>query len=443
MMLQSGDVKKTGAICPIQRAVGQSEALLKAVVEVADREELKYVELEIQDKSGVNITIEIYKLGLGGAGQTSGVNHLYSSRAAYTDAGSLLYRQTLQLENVLQHMTFVSICIFVHNLELQLPLFYNSHSLAKASRPSKGKVVEKGHGLEESLLLGILCNLVAHVAADSKAVDNARVEVDLVGLLGGNENLLGLVAALGREDGVGLGSSNGKRAGNGSKLVLLDKRGVGEEADVDAALVVADDVLRLVLATNHEMLIRMTYLGAEAVANGSNLGHTGILKVLNSLDDNRVDMGGGVALVPGLEVKVVGLVQGHRVAVKQVDNKRGVALLGKGIGHEPAVLPHAKDIRQVEDGSVLVCLVLRSCGEVGVDGVGNLDVLTRRGTPSSRVELAYHVILHGRFCIAGPIKKKRKRLKAEEEGQQKRTRAGYRECSSGREGWKPWLEERV
>ena len=84
--------------------------------------------------------------------------------------------------------------------------------------------------------------------------------------------------------------------------------------------------------------------------------------------------------------------------VKQVDNKRGVALLGKGVSHEPAVLPDAKDIGQVENGSVLVCLVLGSCGKVGVDGIGNLDVLARRGTPSSRVELAYHVILHNRFC---------------------------------------------
>lgn len=104
-------------------------------------------------------------------------------------------------------------------------------------------LIEPGDGLEKGLLLGKLLLLVAEVAADREAVRGGGEEVDLVGLLGLGENLLRLVALLGREDGVGLGGGNGKGAGDGCELFLLDKRRVGGVADLDAVLVVADDVL--------------------------------------------------------------------------------------------------------------------------------------------------------------------------------------------------------
>lgn len=104
-------------------------------------------------------------------------------------------------------------------------------------------LVEPGDGLDKGLLLGKLLLLVVQVAADREAVRGAGEEVDLVRLLGLDENLLRLVALLGREDGVGFGGGNGKGAGDAGELLLLDKRRVGGVADIDAVLVVADDVL--------------------------------------------------------------------------------------------------------------------------------------------------------------------------------------------------------
>jgi hypothetical protein len=47
----------------------------------------------------------------------------------------------------------------------------------------------------------------------------------------------------GWEDGICLGGGDRYRAGDGSKLVFLDKCRVGYIADIDAVLVVTDDVL--------------------------------------------------------------------------------------------------------------------------------------------------------------------------------------------------------
>lgn len=105
-------------------------------------------------------------------------------------------------------------------------------------------LAKPSHSLEKGLLLGKLLNLDAGVAADSEAMRNARVQVDLEGLARLDEDLLGLVALLGGEDGVSLGCGNGQRAREGGELVLLDVGGVGDEAGFDAALVVTDNVLR-------------------------------------------------------------------------------------------------------------------------------------------------------------------------------------------------------
>jgi len=84
-------------------------------------------------------------------------------------------------------------------------------------------LVEPSDGLEEGLLLGELGDLLAEVAPDGETVLDAREQVDLVGLAGGLEDLLRLVALLDGEDGVGLGSGDRERTGDGSKLVLFDE----------------------------------------------------------------------------------------------------------------------------------------------------------------------------------------------------------------------------
>lgn len=76
-------------------------------------------------------------------------------------------------------------------------------------------------------------------------MDDAAVEVDLVGLAGLLQDLLGLVALVGGEDLVRLGGGDGQGPGDGGQLLLLDEGRVGQVADLDAVLVVADDVLRV------------------------------------------------------------------------------------------------------------------------------------------------------------------------------------------------------
>lgn len=68
-------------------------------------------------------------------------------------------------------------------------------------------------------------------------------QVNLIRLPDLLQDLLGLVALLGWEDGVRLRGGDGQWAGDGSQLVLIDKGGVSDVADLDAVLVVADDVL--------------------------------------------------------------------------------------------------------------------------------------------------------------------------------------------------------
>lgn len=69
--------------------------------------------------------------------------------------------------------------------------------------------IEPLHSLLEGLLLGPLLRLHRQIAADSEAVRGVRVQVDLVWLADLGQDLLGLVALLGREDGVCLGGGDG------------------------------------------------------------------------------------------------------------------------------------------------------------------------------------------------------------------------------------------
>lgn len=109
----------------------------------------------------------------------------------------------------------------------------------------KQVLVKPLHSLVESLLLGESHNLVVDITTDSETVRNAGEQVDLEGLARLDEDLLGSVAELGGENTVGLRGGDGERAADGGKLVLLDERGVGDVADVDALLIVANNVLIL------------------------------------------------------------------------------------------------------------------------------------------------------------------------------------------------------
>jgi hypothetical protein len=63
----------------------------------------------------------------------------------------------------------------------------------------------------------------------------------MAGLL---EDLLGPVALLVRENGIGLSGRDGQRPRDGGELILLDERRVRDIANVDAVFVVPDDVLK-------------------------------------------------------------------------------------------------------------------------------------------------------------------------------------------------------
>jgi hypothetical protein len=65
-------------------------------------------------------------------------------------------------------------------------------------------------GLQEGLLLGELLNPLACVASDRETMRNSTVEIDLVWLLGLNEDNLGLVALLSWKDLISLGCGDGK-----------------------------------------------------------------------------------------------------------------------------------------------------------------------------------------------------------------------------------------
>ena len=65
-------------------------------------------------------------------------------------------------------------------------------------------LVEPHNGLAEGLLLRPLLLRVAQVGADGEAVRNTAEQVDLPGLAGLDQSVLGLVAELGGEDLVDL-----------------------------------------------------------------------------------------------------------------------------------------------------------------------------------------------------------------------------------------------
>jgi hypothetical protein len=71
-----------------------------------------------------------------------------------------------------------------------------------------------------------------------------REQVDLVGIAGLFEDLLGPVPLLVREDGVGLSGRDGQWARDGGKLILVNERRVSDIAYLNTIFVVPDDVLK-------------------------------------------------------------------------------------------------------------------------------------------------------------------------------------------------------
>ena len=114
------------------------------------------------------------------------------------------------------------------------------------------ELIEPRSGLQESLLLCILCLLVRQVATNRETVVHATEKVDLEWLrdLVAREDLLGFVALFGREDVVELGGCDGDGSFDGGEFFGGDEGGVGEEADVDTILHLADNVLRGVSILN-------------------------------------------------------------------------------------------------------------------------------------------------------------------------------------------------
>lgn len=115
--------------------------------------------------------------------------------------------------------------------------------LACPARNSQQVLVKPPNSLVKGLLLGPPLDPDGEVATHRKAVLDAAEKVDLVRLADLLQNLLGLVALFGWEDLVRLRGGDGQGAGDGSELVLIDKGRVSDVADLDAVLVVADDVL--------------------------------------------------------------------------------------------------------------------------------------------------------------------------------------------------------
>lgn len=123
-----------------------------------------------------------------------------------------------------------------------------------------------------------------------------------------------------------------------------------------------------------------THLGAEAVADSTNVLDAHVADGLDGLDDDGVNSLLGVRVVaaaavrdPLAQLEALGAVERDGVAVEEVDDDGQVAALGKGVGHELAVLPDANDVGQVQDADVLAGRLVGRRGDVGLDGVVNFD----------------------------------------------------------------------
>lgn len=90
-----------------------------------------------------------------------------------------------------------------HHSPSRLILPSPSHGRADHTSSISQPVVDPLHGLQERSLFGILGNVLAHIAAHGKAMLHAAVQGDLVGLLGGGQELFSFFALVRGEDLVG------------------------------------------------------------------------------------------------------------------------------------------------------------------------------------------------------------------------------------------------
>jgi hypothetical protein len=84
-------------------------------------------------------------------------------------------------------------------------------------------LIKPSHSLQKGLLLGKPLHLDSRVATHGESVLDLREQVDLIGMAGLLENLLGPVALLVREDGIGFGGRDGQRPRDGGELILLNE----------------------------------------------------------------------------------------------------------------------------------------------------------------------------------------------------------------------------
>jgi hypothetical protein len=71
--------------------------------------------------------------------------------------------------------------------------------------------IKPSNSLNERLLLSILLVLLAHVATNRETMNDTAVEIDLIRLLGIDEDCFGFVTLLGGEDLVGFGGRDRER----------------------------------------------------------------------------------------------------------------------------------------------------------------------------------------------------------------------------------------
>jgi len=220
-------------------------------------------------------------------------------------------------------------------------------------------LLEPLHGLQKSILLGIQADPVLWISADREAVLDTAVQVDLVWQAEVLEDLLGLVALLGREDGIGLGGGDGQWAFHVAQLVALDERRVRRVSGVDLAGVrtqVSDYVF-----------------AAEAVAHGADFLASIFRPHLDQTRvDDRIDHGRQVcdlfliilSLYPLHDVKVARSVEWDGVAMEQVGHHDKVAVGRELVGDELCVDEAVADDVGDNQDTLLCTLVL---GVFGVD----------------------------------------------------------------------------
>lgn len=106
------------------------------------------------------------------------------------------------------------------------------------------KLIKPTHSLRQRLLLCKRRPLLLRISPHRKPMLDPREEVNLPRLPRLDEDRLGLVTLLRREDAVNLRRRDGQRARDAGEFLVGDKRRVGDEARLDAVFVVPDDVLK-------------------------------------------------------------------------------------------------------------------------------------------------------------------------------------------------------